>query len=53
MSVNFWNKRGSIDENPGLNTRTAEIIQMAALPIAVTGVASFNRFVTILVLGMK
>ena len=41
-----------MNENPGLNTETDEIIQMAAFPIADTEVACFNRFVTILVLGM-
>ena len=43
-----WNK----NNHAGLNTETDEIIQMAAFPIADTEVACFNRFVTILVLGM-
>ena len=38
--------------NAGLNTETDEIIQMAALPLGVTWASSFNRFVTILLLGM-
>ena len=40
------NEKGSINENPGLDTEFDEIIQMAASPIGDTGIASFNRFVT-------